>query len=290
MRVNVRGAEILGDFRRGIDQRDAMGDAAGGADPVAGRLVRPHDQQLVMSRQLRQRVQQGRQPFAQGIAGHQQATHGAGVPAQAGAGDVAATRVLGRRQLDAGRDDVHRQLLAIAAVQLIHDQAGHGHHAPRGRAADAQLFQQQIGSQARTQPRPHPRKRPDARDAVVAHGRHVHDLDLSGPAVHVRMHDVELAPRKPVGPPCEVQHAHPAGQPAGKAHGQESERQVAVEVARDDGDIVALAQDAHQLHAIGLRASEAIAEAVDQQRDAEPPLSGAGGCLHTGSGTSGGSG
>ncbi|MCY1200938.1 hypothetical protein D9M72_123890 [compost metagenome] len=53
---------------------------------------------------------------------------------------------------------------------------------------------------------------------------------------------------------------------------------------------MALAEHAHQLHAIGFRASEAIAEAVDQQRDAEPPLNGAGGSLHTGSGISAGSG
>ncbi|KAG0750511.1 hypothetical protein G6F68_016689 [Rhizopus microsporus] len=104
------------------------------------------------------------------------------------------------------------------------------------------------------------------------------------------MHDVEFPARQPIGPPREIQHAHPARQPAGKAHRQETERQVAVEVTRHDGDIVALAQDAHQLHAIGLRASEAIAEAVDQQRNAKPPLSGAGACLHTGSGTSAGSG
>ena len=53
---------------------------------------------------------------------------------------------------------------------------------------------------------------------------------------------------------------------------------------------MALAEHAHQLYAIGFRASEAIAEAVDQKRDAEPPLSGAGGCLHTESGTSAGNG
>ncbi|MNL39680.1 hypothetical protein D3C87_1619700 [compost metagenome] len=118
----------------------------------------------------------------------------------------------------------------------------------------------------------------------------MHDLDLSDPAVHVRMHDVVAPAREPVRAPGEVQHPHPAGQPAGKAHGQEVERQVAVEVARDDGHVVALAQHPHHLDAIGFGASETITEAVNQKRDAEPPITGAGGSLHTGSDTSGGNG
>ncbi|MNV79694.1 hypothetical protein D3C71_1732590 [compost metagenome] len=102
------------------------------------------------------------------------------------------------------------------------------------------------------------------------------------------MHDVEAAACQPVGAPGEIQHAHPAWQPSGKAHGQKAKRQVAIEVTRNDRHVVALAQHPHQLHAVGFGAAEAVTEAVHQQRDAEPPLNGAGGCLHTGSGTSAG--
>lgn len=79
------------------------------------------------------------------------------------------------------------------------------------------------------------------------------------------MDDVVAATGQAIGLPGEVQHPHPAGQPAGKAHRVEGKRQIAVEVARHHGNIVALAQHAHEFDAVGLGAAEAVAEAVDQQ-------------------------
>ncbi|MNT02614.1 hypothetical protein D3C72_1371180 [compost metagenome] len=153
MRVNIRRAEVWGNVRRRVDQRDAVRHAVRRADPVARGLVSAHDQQLVMGGQLRQGIQQRGQPFAQRVASHQQAADCASIPSQAGTDRITPCGHVGRRQFDPRRDDIHLQFRAIAAMQLVHDQARHGHDAPGGRTPHSKFFQQQIGCQARTQPR-----------------------------------------------------------------------------------------------------------------------------------------